>query len=110
MNFTLHTEVTVSPPEFTVTCRTEGGPATNVTWRHDGAELPEDYNKQSQIILDTSQNSVYENRLRVRGRESGIYLCSIDNVLSKRGSSIMVEGLCIPIHYTLHQSNHYLPI
>ena len=31
----------------------------------------------SQIIVDTSHNSVYENRLRVRGRESGTYTCTV---------------------------------
>ena len=96
MNVTLHTEPSVSPPEFTVTCRTEGGPATNVSWVRIGG-LPEDY-EQSQIILDTSQNSVYENRLRVRGRESGRYLCGIDNELSSRGGHLKINGLCIPIY------------
>ena len=33
----------------------------------------------SQIIVDTTGNTVYENRLRVRGRERGIYQCSISN-------------------------------
>ena len=33
----------------------------------------------SQLILDTSLNSVYDNRLRVRGRRNGIYNCTISN-------------------------------
>ena len=33
----------------------------------------------SQIIVDTSSNSVYENRLRVRSRESGDYICNIES-------------------------------
>ena len=31
----------------------------------------------SQIIVDTSSNTVYNNTLRVRGRERGLYVCII---------------------------------
>ena len=31
----------------------------------------------SQILVDTSLNTVYENRLRVRGREGGDYCCNV---------------------------------
>ena len=33
----------------------------------------------SQVIVDLSANTVYENRLRVRGREEGNYKCSVSN-------------------------------
>ena len=33
----------------------------------------------SQIIVDTSRNTVYNNTLRVRGREGGTYRCNISN-------------------------------
>ena len=76
MYFTLHTEPSVSPPEFSIICRTEGGPATY--WFSPKGEVQEDSDHEtSQIIVDTSHNSVYENRLRVRGRESGTYRCTI---------------------------------
>ena len=85
VNFTLHTEPSMSPPEFTITCHTQGGPATIVTWGSENDNYLGDkrYNDTSQVIVDTSQNSVYENRLRVRGRESGSCLCIIDNSLVK---------------------------
>ena len=77
MNFTLHTE---SVPEFTISCRTHGGPATTVQWTVNGVSVQEDrYHETSQLILDTSLNSVYDNRLRVRGRRSGTYNCTISN-------------------------------
>ena len=91
VKFTLHTEVSISPPEFTVAYRTKGGPATNVSWTYVGG-LPEDH-EQSQIILDTSQNSVYENRLRVRGRESGNYTCNIQNAVDVKIAVIKIKGL-----------------
>ena len=76
----LHTNPNVSPPQFTLTCRSEGGPATNVTWQRDGVTVQEDSDHQtSQIIVDTSWDAVYENRLRVTGREGGAYQCTVSN-------------------------------
>ena len=78
MNFTLHTEPNASVPEFTISCRTRGGPATTVQWSVNGDRVQEDSNHEiSQLILDTSLNSVYDNRLRVRGRRSGTYKCGM---------------------------------
>ena len=80
MNFTLHTEPNASVPEFTISCRTHGGPATAVQWTVNGVSVQEDSDHEtSQLILDTSLNSVYDNRLRVRGRRSGAYNCSVSN-------------------------------
>ena len=33
----------------------------------------------SQIIVDPSRNTVYDNTLRVRGREGGLYVCNMSN-------------------------------
>ena len=80
MNITLHTEPSVSPPEFSIIFRTEGGPATHVQWIGPHGVVQEDSDHEtSQIIVDTSHNSVYENRLRVRGRERGNYFCTATN-------------------------------
>ena len=80
MNFTLHTEPRASIPEFTISCCTHGGPATTVQWTVNGVSVQEDSDHEtSQLILDTSLNSVYDNRLRVRGRRSGTYSCIIHN-------------------------------
>ena len=80
MTFTLQTGLRASVPEFTISCHTHGGPATTVQWTVNGVSVEEDSDHEtSQIILDTSHNSVYDNRLRVRGRTSGNYFCSITN-------------------------------
>ena len=80
MSFTLHTEPDVSPPEFTLTCRSEGGPATTVLWWKYVTTVGEDSDHEtSQVIVDLSANTVYENRLRVRGREEGYYRCTVSN-------------------------------
>ena len=56
----------------------------------------------SQIILDTSQNAVYDNRLAVWGREGGEYRCRVSNnipfyysqltYLSHNSSYMVIEG------------------
>ena len=78
--FTLESEANEDPPEFTLTCQSRGGPVTEVEWRRDGVRVEEDSNHMtSQVIVDISNNSVYNNTLRVRGREGGLYLCRVSN-------------------------------
>ena len=80
MNFNLHTEPNASVPEYTISCRTRGGPVRTVQWTVNGSRVQEDsYHETSQLILDTSLDSVYDNRLRVRGRRSGTYNCTVGN-------------------------------
>ena len=78
--FTLDSEANEDPPEFTLTCQSRGGPVTEVEWMRNGVRVEEDSNHMtSQIIVDTSANTVYNNTLRVRGRESGTYTCALSN-------------------------------
>ena len=83
MYFTLDSEANEDPPEFTLTCQSKGGPATEVVWMRNGVRVEEDSNHTtSQIIVDTSGNTVYNNTLRVRGREGGRYQryhCRVEN-------------------------------
>ena len=80
LSFTLDSEVSEDPPEFTLTCVSRGGPATRVVWRRDGMEITENSTySTSQIIVDTSSTTVYNNTLRVRGREGGVYRCAVSN-------------------------------
>ena len=84
VNFTLHTEPRVNPPEFTVTCRTQGGPAEQVQWFVNGSPIVEvefEY-QESKIVINTSCNSVYDNSIFVRGRISGFFGCIINNTVT----------------------------
>ena len=91
MSFTLHTEPDVSPPEFTLTCHSEGGPATTVLWLRYGGTVGEDSDHEtSQVIADLSANTVYENRLRVRGGDGASYRCTVSND-SARGSQASTQ-------------------
>ena len=68
MYFTLDSEVSEDPPEFTLTCVSRGGPAALVVWRMDGKEITENSTySTSQIIVNTSSIPVYNNTLRARG-------------------------------------------
>ena len=68
-----------------LTCQSKGGPATQVVWMRYNRDrvsvrVEEDSNHTtSQIIVDTSGNTVYNNTLRVRGREGGRYDCRVEN-------------------------------
>ena len=76
--FTLESEANEDPPEFTLTCQSRGGPVTEVEWKRNRVRVEEDSNHMtSQIIVDTSRNTVYNNTLRVRGRETGTYVCTV---------------------------------
>ena len=82
MNFFLHTEPNASVPEFTITFRTYGGPATNVQWNRliagDTFNIHEDLNGY-QVIVDKSELSIYDNNIHVMGRIGGLYGCVISN-------------------------------
>ena len=79
--FTLESEANEDPPEFTLTCQSRGGPVTEVEWRRNGERVEEDSNHMtSQIIVDTSRVTVYNNTLRVKGRESGRYTCYVTTI------------------------------
>ena len=99
VSFTLHTELRASVPEFTISCLTHGGPASIVGWTVDGVKVNIDH-ETSQVILDTSLNSVYDNRLRVRGRRTGTYYCIIIASFNKSHalaeSSETIAGIIIP--------------
>ena len=82
LHFTLHTDPRAEVPEFTISCRSYGGPATTVVWVVDQTRLAENDTGTSQVILDTSQISVYDNRLTVRGRNARDYSCAVGNSIT----------------------------
>ena len=95
--FILDSEANEDPPEFTLTCQSRGGPVTEVEWMRNGVRVEEDSNHMtSQIIVDTSANTVYNNTLRVRGRERGEYECDVRNNYnlgwSMAASTLVVRG------------------
>ena len=68
------------------------------------------YHETSQLILDTSLNSVYDNRLRVRGRRNGTYNCTIgDNFRHFIPEASIIQVSCSKriagIHISLHEAS-----
>ena len=118
VSFILHSEPNENPPEFTLICRSEGGPVMTVTWQRNGEPVQEDSNHEtSQIIVDISVNTIYHNILRVRGREEGQYRCNVSNNIEDyvrdsigiRFSSFEVKGdSCIlSMMFLLHHLHHF---
>ena len=92
LHFTLDSEVSEDPPQFTLTCVSKGGPATLVVWRRDGKEITENSTySTSQIIVNTSSIPVYNNTLRVRGREGGVYQCDVTNTQNSITARLQVS-------------------
>ena len=83
---------------------------SRVQWWRDRVPVQEDGNHVvSQIILDTSQNAVYDSRLTVWGREGGEYRCRVSSnipdyyprltYLSHNSSYITIDGKKTPSFY-----------
>ena len=54
-----------------------------MVWERNEEPVQEDSNHEtSQMIVDTLADTIYHNRLRVRGREGGKYRCLISNAQS----------------------------
>lgn len=81
MSFTdLLTAADVNPPQFILTCLSEGGPVNSVSWQRNSAMVEEDEDHvTSQILVVTTEETQYENRLTVTGRETGQYQCTVSN-------------------------------
>ena len=92
-NFILHTEPRVNPPEFTVICQTQGGPAQKVEWFLNGHPVDASFVNQSKVIVSTLSNSVYKNNIHVRGRLSGMYKCVISNSVSSCSAVGNITGI-----------------
>ena len=66
-----------------------------MVWRRDGKEITENSTySTSQIIVDTSSITVYNNTLRVRGREGGVYRCTPSNSQSVMPATRTLTVLC----------------
>ena len=84
-------------PQFTLTCISSGGPATNVAWTRNSEAVT----NGMRSVLDDSVNAIYTHTLTVTGRLGGLYQCIVsNNKPSSDSSSITVQGDVLYI-YTL---------
>ena len=88
--FQLESQPFDSPPSFTLTCSTSGGPPIEVQWRINGkpAELFSDY-----LTLFQTRSSYF---LKVRNGTAGLYEFSISkgaqNSSSSESRQLLLEG------------------
>ena len=108
-NFTLHTELNTNPPEFVISCFSFGGPASEVKWLKQinsstTTNLQKIDHNISQLILNKSQHCEYENRLYIRGRETGSYTCFISNHVNVLIGNIKIAGEIILLHMNINSN------
>lgn len=77
-------------PQFTLTCRTRGGPATAVIWIRNTARS----NGLTNSVLNDPITAEYTHTLKVNGRPSGRYMCIVtNNKPSRADDTFDIEGL-----------------
>ena len=75
MIFTVDSDLNGKSPQFTLTCASTGGPATNVTWTRDS----ETVSGENMTVLDDPVTAQYTHTLTVTGRLEGQYQCNVSN-------------------------------
>ena len=75
-------------PQFTLTCISTGGPATNVIWTRDSGTVIGD----KMTVLSDTVTAKYTHSLTVTGRLGGMYTCNVSNRLFGSGKSFSIEG------------------
>ena len=79
VNFSLNSTLN----QFTLTCISTGGPATTVTWTRDSTTVTEG----AKTVLDNGVTAHYTHNLLVKGRQEGLYRCTVKNKVSKSSSA-----------------------
>jgi len=74
ITFTVNSDLST---QFTLTCTSTGGPATNVTWTRDSEEVSGDSSYMT--VLDNTTTAQYTHTLTVTGRLGGQYQCTVSN-------------------------------
>jgi len=88
MSFDVDSDLNGVSPQFTLTCTSTGGPATNVTWSRDNATV-----SGGRTVLDDPRTAQYTHTLTVTGRLGGQYQCTVsNNKPSYDSASFTVEG------------------
>ena len=96
------TELTFDRESRTLTCTSTGGPATNVTWRKDGAVItPSTTHQQTQMIVDTVEG-IYQNTLTIAQSVTGdnlygLYSCMVKNSRGSSNKTIHLYGKTIEL-------------
>ena len=75
-------------PQFTLTCISTGGPATNVTWTRDSEKLI------GLTVLNDTETAQYTHTLTVTERLGGLYNVTVANSMpSSKSAQLNVLGI-----------------
>ena len=92
MTLTVDSDLNGPSLQFTLTCISTGGPATNVTWTRDSVTVTEG----TETVLDDPLTAQYTHTLTVTGSTAGVYTCTVaNNKPSNDSASITVHGIYI---------------
>ena len=73
-----------------------------MVWRRDWKEITENSTySTSHIIVDISSTIVYNNILRVRGREGGVYRCTVSNSQNSINAQLQVSCKLYLFYFSL---------
>ena len=70
-------------PQFTLSCISNGGPATTVTWIRDSTTVTHG----TETVLVNATTAEYIHTLNVTGRMEGRYTCTVANNKPSSGSA-----------------------
>ena len=71
----MDSDLNEASPQFTLTCISTGGPATNVTWTSDSVTIT----GETETVLDNPLTAQYTHTLTVTGGLGGLYTCTVSN-------------------------------
>ena len=90
ITFTEDSDLNGASPQFTLTCISTGGPATNVTWTRDSDNVTDG----TETVLDDRVTAQYTHTLTVTGRLGGLYTCTVANDKpSSDSAQLNVQGI-----------------
>ena len=98
MTFTVDPDLKEGSPQFTLTCISTGGPATNVTWTRNNETVSRgmtvlDDTVTAMTVLDDKEAATYTHTLTVTGKLGGQYKCTVsNNKPSENSESFTVRG------------------
>ena len=75
ITLTVNSDLNGASPQFTLTCISTGGPATNVTWTRDSDTVTEG----TETVLDDQVTAQFTHNLTGTGRLGGLYTCTVAN-------------------------------
>ena len=100
MTFTPDSDLNGASPQFTLTCISTGGPATNVHWTRDSGTAVGDV----MTVLTDAKTATYTHTLTVTGRQEGLYQCSVSNSkFSMAVAELSMEGIAISTFTSLNR-------